>query len=252
MIDLHSHVLFGVDDGPEDLEGSLAICDAAVADGITVLAATPHVRDDHPTTPELMEERLAAVQAAFGDRLRLVPGGEVDVAELARPADELLGFALAGNPHYLLVETPYFGWPLDFADRVFRLASAGIRAVIAHPERNPDVQERPELVEQLVAAGALVQLTAASVDGRLGGRAEKASQQLIERGLAHLIASDSHAAVIREIGMSGAARALRDEPLAHYLTVGVPGAIVDGAALPERPESTRPRGFLRRRSRGTG
>jgi len=250
VIDLHSHVLFDVDDGPADLAGSLAICEAAVADGITVLAATPHVRDDYPTTPELMEERLAAVQAAAVG-LRLVPGGELDVAELSRPLDELRRFALAGNPRYLLVETPYLGWPLDFADRVFRLASAGIRAVIAHPERNPDVQERPQLVELLVAAGALVQLTAASVEGRLGPRAQKCSRLLAERGLAHLIASDAHEAAIREIGMSGAARALGDGALARHLTVDVPGSIVDGLELPERPQSTKARGLLRRRSRGS-
>jgi protein-tyrosine phosphatase len=250
VIDLHSHVLFGIDDGPKTLEGSIAICAAAAADGITVLAATPHVRDDYPTTPELMETRLAEVQAAVGDRLRVVPGGEVDIAELARPADELRRFALAGNPGYLLVETPYFGWPLEFPDRVHWLAVAGVRAVIAHPERNPDVQERPELLEQLVAGGALAQLTAASVDGRLGARARKTSELLLERGLAHLIASDAHEASVREVGMRSAAAAVDDEALARYLTLEVPRAIVDGGPLPERPEPRKKRGLFRGRSRG--
>jgi protein-tyrosine phosphatase len=250
VIDLHSHVLFGVDDGPETLEGSLAICSAAAADGITVLAATPHVRDDYPTTPELMESRLAEVQAAVGDRLTIVPGGELDIAELSRPTDELHRFALAGNPGYLLVETPYFGWPLDFPDRVFRLASVGIRAVIAHPERNPDVQERPELLERLVVGGALAQLTAASVDGRLGARARKTSELLLDRGLAHLIASDAHEASVREVGMGSAAAAVGDEALARYLTADVPRAIVEGGALPERPEPPKRRGLFRGRSRG--
>jgi len=247
VIDLHSHVLFAIDDGPPTLEGSLAICRAAAADGITVLAATPHVRDDHPTRPELMEERLAAVQDAAGDLIRLVPGGELDLAELARPREELLRFALAGNPRYLLVETPYYGWPLGFADQVFRLATSGITAVVAHPERNGDVQARPELLEPLVAAGALVQLTAASVDGRLGRRARETSHTLLERGLAHLLASDGHEATIRAIGMAGAAASLGDEALARWLTVGVPGAIVDGSELPPRPPSEPRRRFGRRR-----
>jgi protein-tyrosine phosphatase len=250
VIDLHSHVLFGIDDGPRDLAGSLAICQAAAADGTAVLAATPHVRDDYPeTTPDLMEERLAAVQEAAGTRLRLVPGGEVDIAELDRPREELLRFALAGNPRYLLVETPYWGWPLDFADRVFRLAAAGTRAVVAHPERNADVQERPELVEPLVAAGALLQVTAGSVDGRLGGRAQKTAKLLLERGVVHLIASDAHEASIRAAGLSAAAAEVGDEALARWLTVTVPGSIVDGHELPPRPEPPRrPRlRFLRRR-----
>lgn len=249
MIDLHSHVLHGIDDGPETIEGSLDICRAAAADGITVLAATPHVRDDYPTTPELMEERLAEVQAAAGDLIRVVPGGELDVAELGRPPDELRRFGLAGSPRYLLVETPYLGWPLDFADRVFRLASAGIRAVIAHPERNPDVQERPELVEQLVRGGALVQLTAASVDGRFGERARRTSDLLIDRGLAHLVASDAHEAEVRAVGLSGACVAIGDETLARYLTLDVPVAIVASADPPPRPEVQRSRGLFRRRSR---
>ena len=249
MIDLHSHVLFGIDDGPDDLEGSLAICRAAAADGITVLAATPHVRDDYPTTAELMEERLAEVQAAAEGVIRVVPGGELDLAELDRPLDELRRFGLGGSPRYLLVETPYVGWPLDFAERVFRLASAGMRAVIAHPERNPDVQDRPELVEQLIAAGALIQLTAASVDGRFGTRARKSSELLIERGHAHLVASDAHEAAVRAIGLSSAVAAIGDDALARYLTHDVPAAILDGAEPPTRPEVTRTRSFFRRRSR---
>ncbi len=250
MIDLHSHVLFGVDDGPDDLRGSIAICKAAAADGITVLAATPHVRHDYPTTPELMEERLAAVQEAVGDMLRLVPGGELDLAELSRPRAELERFALAGNPRYLLVETPYLGWPLDFADRLFKLAAAGITPVVAHPERSADVQAQPELVEALVRAGALVQLTAAAVDGRLGPRSRNAARALLERDLVHLIASDAHEATVRAVGMTQAAAAVGDERLARWLTEEVPGSIVAGDGLPPRPAGARPRRqrrFFRRR-----
>jgi protein-tyrosine phosphatase len=139
LIDLHSHVLPGLDDGAADLDEALAICRGAAAAGIEVLAATPHVRDDYPTTADQMEEALAALRAVAGDIVRLVPGGELDLAELGRPHEELLRFALAGNPAYLLVETPYAGWPLDLADKLFRLRSAGITPVLAHPERNREV-----------------------------------------------------------------------------------------------------------------
>jgi protein-tyrosine phosphatase len=241
LIDLHSHVLPGLDDGAEDLDEALAICRAASADGISVLAATPHVRDDYPTTPDQMEAALAELRGAVGDALQLVPGGELDLAQLDRPRDELLRFALAGNPGYLLVETPYVGWPLDIGDRLFGLLAAGITPVLAHPERNGEVQQRPELLEPLVASGVLVQLTAGAVDGSLGRRSRESAFALLERGLAHLIASDGHAPSIRRIGMSGAAAALRNEALAHWLTVGVPGAIVAGGSPPPRPGQTRPR-----------
>lgn len=241
MIDLHSHVLHGLDDGAADLDEAVEMCRAAAADGITVLAATPHVRHDYPTTPDEMEARLAEVRAAAGDVVRIVPGGELDLAELARPREELLRFALAGNSRYLLVETPYFGWPLDLGDRLFRLRAGGVTPVLAHPERNADVQGHPELLEQIVAGGTLVQLTAASVDGRLGRSAKKCSETLIARELAHLIASDAHAPSVRAIGMSSAAAAVGDDALARWLTHDVPGAIVADEELPPRPRAGRPR-----------
>jgi protein-tyrosine phosphatase len=244
VIDLHSHVLPGVDDGPADLDGALAICRAAAEDGIEVLAATPHVRaHDYPTTAEQMEAALASLAAAAGDVVRLVPGGELDLGEVSRPVEELRRFALAGNPRYLLVETPYLGWPLDIADRLFDLRASGITPVLAHPERNADVQAQPALLEPLVASGTLMQLTAASVDGRLGRRAQACSRTLIDRGLAHLLASDAHSPSIRAIGMSAAADAVGDAELARWLTVGVPCAIVEGTRIPERPEPAKKKRF---------
>jgi protein-tyrosine phosphatase len=246
LIDLHSHVLPGLDDGADDLDEAVAICRAAAADGITVLAATPHVRDDYPTTAEQMEQALATLRAAAGEIVRLVPGAELDLEQVDRPVEELRRFALAGNPRYLLVETPYLGWPLDLGERLFGLRAAGFTPVLAHPERNGDVQLQPELLEPIVATGTLVQLTAAAVDGRLGGRSQATARTLIDRELAHLIASDAHAPTIRAIGMRAAADAVGDDALAEWLTVGVPGSIVDGTALPPRPERAKRRGWLRR------
>ncbi|HZT17661.1 MAG TPA: CpsB/CapC family capsule biosynthesis tyrosine phosphatase [Gaiellaceae bacterium] len=242
MIDLHSHVLPGLDDGAADVEEALAICRAAAADGVEVLAGTPHVRDDHPTTAEAMEAALAGLREAAGDLLRLVPGGEIALDELRRrPLEELLRFALAGNPAYLLVETPYVGWPLDLTTLLSELAAAGVTPVLAHPERSLEVQLRPQLLEPVVGGGTLVQLTAASVDGRLGRRIRRCVAELLDRGLAHLIASDAHAPSIRAIGMSAAAAAVGDDALARWLTVEVPRAIVDATPLPPRPPRSKRR-----------
>jgi protein-tyrosine phosphatase len=246
VIDLHSHVLPGLDDGAADLGEALAICRAGASDGITILAATPHVRFDYPTSPEAMLSALLELQRVTRDIIRLVPGGELDLAELDRPRDVLRQFGLAGNPDYLLVETPYIGWPLDFGERLFRLRSSGFTPVLAHPERNTEVQSRPGLLAPLVNGGALVQITAASLDGRLGARSKSTAKTLLDRGLAHLIASDAHAPAIRTIGMSRAALAVGDPDLAAWLTLDMPRAIVDGGALPPRPE----RRQLFRRKRG--
>jgi protein-tyrosine phosphatase len=247
VIDLHSHVLPGLDDGAETVEEALGICRAAAADGIEVLAGTPHVRRDHGTTADAMEAALAELRAAAGDIVRLVPGGELDLEELERPREELVRFGLGGSPRHLLVETPYVGWPLDLQDKLFKLRMQGFTPVLAHPERNHDVQTRPELLEPLVAQGTLVQLTAASVEGRIGDLSRATAHTLLERELAHLIASDAHAPSVRAIGMSGAARAVGDPELARWLTVDVPRSIVDGTPMPPRPERARPRRRLFRR-----
>ena len=246
MIDLHSHVLPGLDDGAEDLLTAVEMCRAAAADGVTILAATPHVREDFPTTPDQMLASLEELRRAAGAMIRLLPGGEIDLEELAmRSFDELAGFALAGNASYLLLETPYTGWPLGFGAVVEQLRGRGVTAVIAHPERNWEVQENVGLLTPLVNAGALVQLTAASVDGRLGRRTQECSFDLLEHRLAHLVASDAHSPEVRGIGLSGAVAALGDGGLARWSTDLVPRAIVDGTALPPRPDWVRPR---RRRS----
>jgi protein-tyrosine phosphatase len=241
LIDLHSHVLPALDDGPQDVDGSLEILRAARADGITTIAATPHVRDDHPTTPARMEEALAAVRALDAG-VEVLPGGELDIRFAQRlPDDELRRFGLGGNTSLLLLETPYYGWPLDIDDALFGFAVQGFTVVLAHPERNADVAERPELLRPLVDRGVYVQLTAASLDGRLGRRAAAAARRLLDDGSAHLIASDAHAASVRAIGMSSAREAVGDDALARWLTEDVPAALLAGERPPDRPHGRKRR-----------
>lgn len=204
-----------------------------------MLAATPHVRSDYPTSAEQMERGVEAVRAAVeeaGINLEVVPGGELALEEAARlEPQELRRFGLGGSDYWLLVEFPYEGWPLGLQRLGQALAEAHFGIVIAHPERNAEVQAHPSRLQEFVDAGMLVQVTAASLDGRLGRSARAASKTLLELGLAHLLASDAHAPSVRAIGLSDAAKEVGDRELADWLTVGVPGAIVDGAGLPQRP-----------------
>lgn len=250
MIDLHSHILPGLDDGARDLHDALAIARSAVADGITVLAATPHVREDFPTTADAMEQGVRQLQGLL-DRehvdLRLLPGGEISLEQLDRLSqDELRRFGLAGNSRYLLVETPYLDWPPALDEIVARLVPLGMTPVVAHPERNGAVQGGEANVEDLVRSGALVQVTAASLDGRLGARTRACARKLVDAGLVHLIGSDAHTAGVREAGLSAACDSVRDPRLARWLTDDVPGAIVRGEELPERPTSEHRPGLLDR------
>jgi len=252
VIDLHSHVLPGIDDGVTTLAASLELLRAAHEEGIEHIAATPHVRDDYPTSPEVMERLVRQVNEAAqaeGIGVEVLPGGEIDLAFAARFGDETLRrFGLGGNPSLLLLEFPYLGWPVALADLVFRLQLRGFRVVLAHPERNADVQGDPERLRPLVGAGVAIQVTAASLDGRLGARARSTGMRLVESRLAHVIASDAHAPDVRSVGMSEAARALGDERLARWMTTDVPRALVLGRRLPRRPE--RARGWLRAARRG--
>src|SRR6266487_4027628 len=125
MIDLHSHILRGIDDGARTLEDSIEIARAAVSDGITVIAGTPHVRDDWPTDAGAMEFRVSELRAELeqtGIPLDVRTGGEIAMDWLARlSVEELRRFGLGGNPRYLLVETPYYGWPPGVADALLTL-----------------------------------------------------------------------------------------------------------------------------------
>ena len=133
MIDLHSHILPGVDDGARTIEESVEIARAAVADGIEAMAATPHVRDDYPTEAATMEQRVEEVRGALvaaGVPLQVHTGGEIAFDRLAGLGqDDRRRFGLGGNPGYLLVEFPYYGWPLSLADDMFHLQVGGCTPV---------------------------------------------------------------------------------------------------------------------------
>ena len=142
----------------------------SVESGVRALAATPHVRDDYPTTAAVMEELVATLRmeaAANAISLEIMTGGEIALDRLAvTPTAELRRFGLAGNSRYLLIEFPYYGWPPNLAEQLAGLRSAGFNAVLAHPERNAEVQAGPGRLEPLVNSGALVQLTSASLSGK--------------------------------------------------------------------------------------
>ena len=238
VIDLHTHVLPGLDDGARSLAESRALALDAAAQGVSVLAATPHVRDDYPTTPEAMEEAVAELRDDFAEQgipVEVLHGAEVALSLLwAIPPEDLSRLTIGQTGRYLLLEVPYRGWPLALESAVTRLVELGVIPLLAHPERNPEVQDRPELVRGVVEAGALVQVTAASVEGSRDRAAQAAALRLLDLGLVHVLASDAHGSHISRQGMAAAVESLGDPEFARYLTVEVPGAIVAGEPVPQR------------------
>jgi protein-tyrosine phosphatase len=249
VIDLHSHLLPGLDDGSPDLEAAVALAREAVADGVTVMAATPHLRADFPLVRvDELDGAVHALQSALdaaGVALRVVSGGEVDVLWAQGASDEELRLAsYGGRGTDLLVETPYGELPPIFEDLLFKIRVRGFRVLLAHPERNRSFQADAGRLLRLVEGDVLVQVTAASVVG--GSRAGKLAQRLIADGHAHVIAGDLHRAGGSRASLKEAVAAVDGERGA-WMTEAVPAAILEGAPLPPPPAGgSRRRGWLRR------
>jgi protein-tyrosine phosphatase len=257
VVDLHTHVLPGIDDGPPDLEGSLRLCRRLAAEGVRTAAATPHCRSDHPTVvPAELAERCRTLNGALADdgvELDVAPAGEVDLVWGLEASDEelrLVSYGQRGNT--LLVETPYGPLPSSFEELLFQLTLKGFRLLLAHPERNPTFQSDLERLGELVRRGTLVQVTASSlVRSPKGSRSASTAHRIVEEGLAHVIASDAHgpAAPDRASLADGAAAAERlvGAERARWLVEDAPGAVLAGEELPPQPAAVPPKRGLRSR-----
>jgi protein-tyrosine phosphatase len=229
VIDVHTHILPGLDDGAADRAESVEIARLAAADGVRVMVATPHIREDFDVPIGEIAGRVASLNGELdreGIPLRVVPGGEVAVTKLELLDDADLGkVSLGGDSRHLLVETPYGSVPSSFDEAVFRLALRGFTALIAHPERSATFQRRPERVARMVERGALVQVTASALSGGWDQGDEAYSWRLLEDGLVHVLASDVHHAGGSRASRRGSraarrARARRARRVAHRRGAG--------------------------------
>jgi protein-tyrosine phosphatase len=242
MIDLHAHLLPGLDDGPSDEAGALALAAEAAAQGVRVMAATPHLREDFPDVRvEELASRVEALRTALaraGTGLEIVSGGEVDILWAQRASDEALRLAsFGGRGTDLLVETPYGELPPLFEDLLFRLGARGFRILLAHPERNSSFQRDPRRLAALVDRGTLVQLTAASLAAGRRSRSARLARALVADGRAHVIASDAHRAGGARATLSeGLAVAAHESPgRARWMVTAAPAAILAGEPLAPPP-----------------
>ncbi len=197
MIDIHNHILPGVDDGAKDLEMSIAMANVAVQEGITHILATPHHRNpEYINARKEVEEAVGQLQIELDRRgidLVIFPGQEVRLhGELMAHIDagEILFTDL--DEHYILIEFPSHEVP-HYAEQIFfELLSRNIRPIIVHPERNQKIIEKPDVLKRFINMGCYAQLTAASYLGEFGSAVEETSRLLIEEHLVHMLASDAH------------------------------------------------------------
>ncbi len=235
MIDLHSHVLWGIDDGPDTIEGSVALARAAVAAGTHTLVATPHVSPRYPndaaTIARLVDE-LRARLAAEEVSLELLAGAEIALTRLADVEPAQMG--LGGGP-WLLIECPFAPAVGGLEAILSELQRRGRHILLAHPERCPTFQRDPQMLARLVDGGILTSITAGSLVGDFGEGVRRFALELVRGDLVHNVASDAHDTVRRPPDIADRLERAGLAPLADWLTREVPAAIVSGGEIPPHP-----------------
>ena len=236
MVDIHSHILPGLDDGAQTLEQSVEMLKMAVDAGTTDIVATPHANSEYSFQPELIAQKLAELTAAAGDSIRIYTGCDFHLQyENIQDALEHPTKYTINHRNYLLVEFSDLMIFNTTGDIFYQLRNAGMIPVITHPERNWLLQKRFGEIAEWVAEGACLQITGQSFLGRFGRQSKEYAEKLLKAGLVHFVASDAHGTrdrtpALREAydyiaGKYGRGRA-------EQLFVSNPRAAVEGRPLP--------------------
>jgi protein-tyrosine phosphatase len=243
IVDVHCHILPGLDDGPQVIDDSVRQAAAHVAAGTDAVIATPHVRADLPDVDSARIARtaqaLSELLASRGAALKVLPGAEVDLKHAcALDDDELVALRLGGGP-WLMVEAPLRRSADDAEVMLGLLRSRGHRLLIAHPERSPQFLRNPGLLRSVVAAGAVTQVTALALTGGFGSTVRRYARWMVEEQLAHVVASDAHDLRARPPGMHAPLAQAGFAELAPWLLEQGPEAVLAGTDVPVPPAPRR-------------
>lgn len=238
VIDLHCHILPGIDDGPDSLDASLTMARAQVAAGVDTVVATPHVSWNYGNTAGSIAPATDALQAAItaaGIPLRVLPGAEVALTRAVDLTAEQLAELRLGDSPWLLLEPPIAVDSPGIEGMIGMVQGRGCRILLAHPERCMAFHSDPDLLGRLVHAGCRAQVTAGALTGAFGRTVQALAVRFVEDGLIHVVASDAHDNAYRRPGLRPEIDGAGYAPLAAWLTADNPSAILENRPLPPRP-----------------
>jgi protein-tyrosine phosphatase len=252
MIDIHSHPLWEVDDGAATFEDSIGMCMMAAQDGITHMVATPHCNYTYVFDPEVNRQKLAELQAAIGESLKLLLGCDFHLSyDNIQKLDKTPKEFTINQTSYLLVEFPDQFVPEQF-DRIFYdIQVAGLVPIITHPERNPVFARKTGLLYHWVLNGCLSQVTAQSYMGDFGEHPRQLAEKWLDLNLVHFFATDAHSTKFRCPVLSECYRKVAEtkgEATAERLLKKNPEAVINDLRMPYQPPPLRPEKPERKRS----
>lgn len=193
MIDIHHHLLYGLDDGSKDIETSVAMAEMAAADGITHIVCTPHANARYRFDPAVNQNELAELQSRLDGKITLGLGCDFHLSfENIEDAHKTPAKYTINGKHFLLVEFADLAIPPTMTEVFYEFLIQGIQPIITHPERNLTIQKSPYRLDEWIDRGCLVQVTASSLSGRFGRLAETFSHTLLKQNKVHFIATDAH------------------------------------------------------------
>jgi protein-tyrosine phosphatase len=239
VIDIHSHILPEVDDGPKSWDACVAMCRTAAEDGITHMVATPHANDRYHYDREYLKGLVEHLQKLVGDTPTISLGCDFHLSydnvqdALANPSRYVIG-----ETRYLLVEFSNYSIPQQMTDSFRKLWDSGMTVIVTHPERNPILRENPQRIAEWAEQGCVIQVTGSALTGFWGERSRRVAHWLLEHQSVHVLATDAHDTQKRVAILStarDAAAAICGEEIAEALVETNPRAIVNNEPLPYFP-----------------
>ncbi|MBF0395305.1 MAG: tyrosine protein phosphatase [Desulfobacterales bacterium] len=240
MIDLHCHILHGIDDGPKTIEESLSMAKIAALDGIRTIVATPHTLDGVylNSFDKINSEIEKFKQAILKEKvdIKLCIGADVHLCpHMIDKIKDKSAITINNGMRYMLLEFPSMGIPEEAKNEIFSLKVSGITPIITHPERHLIIQKKPDILKKLIKMGALCQITASSITGGFGESVKQFTKKLLQNRMVHIIATDAHSSnhrrPILSLAVEAASKILKSSKEAEAMVTTFPSAVIEGKSL---------------------